>query len=224
MPSPLLSQRRIDMTHSPALTRRFLLGAAPAATLLGATVRAQSTSAPNVLAQRMSPRIIGNPNAKILVQEWFSFTCTHCAHFATEEFPEIKAKLIDTGKIRYQFHDFTGDQVGLTAAMIARALPEERYVPFLEALFSSQMQWAFSRDGDPVDRLKQISALAGISSSEFDAIHNDMGYMQAVFEQVKKDSDTYNISGTPYFRFNNTAYSQDPETYDKFADLVAKAS
>ncbi|GBR53073.1 thiol:disulfide interchange protein [Neokomagataea thailandica NBRC 106555] len=213
------------MNNSPVLSRRFILGAAPAAAaLFGTTAHAQAPSGNALLAQRLSPRIIGNPNAKVLVQEWFSLTCTHCAHFATEEFPEIKAKLIDTGKIRYQFHDFTGDQVGLTAAMVARALPEERYVPFLEALFSSQMQWAFNREGDPIERLKQISALAGISSSDFDAIHNDMGYMQALFEQVKKDSETYNITGTPYFRFNNTTLDGDPDTYAHFAELVAKAS
>ena len=44
---------------------------------------------------------------------------------------EIKTKLIDTGKVRYIFHDFPLDQVALTAAMVARALPPERYEPFI---------------------------------------------------------------------------------------------
>lgn len=217
----------------PSLTRRFLLSVVPASALTGLVAQAQTPiqaqaqtpprSSSDVLAKRMAPRRIGNPAAKVVVQEWFSLTCTHCAHFATEEFPEIKAKLIDTGKIMYQFHDLAGDEVGVIAAMVARALPEERYVPFIEALFSSQMQWAFNRDGNPIERLKQITALAGISGTEFDSIRNDTHYMQALYEQIKKDEDTYNIQGTPYFRFNDVHFDQDPETYAKFADLVAKA-
>ncbi|KXV70827.1 thiol:disulfide interchange protein, partial [Gluconobacter japonicus] len=159
-----------------------------------------------------------------LVQEWFSLTCTHCAHFGTEEFPKIKEQLIDTGKIRYQFHDFCGDRVGLTAAMVARSLPEDRYVPFIGALLSSQMQWAFATGGDPMQRLQQMSALAGVSAAQFKSISEDTAFMQAMFNQVQKDADTYSIQGTPYFRFNNTHYDQDPETYEKFADLVSKAS
>lgn len=204
-----------------SLSRRFFVSAAPALAVAGSVSASYAADAAD---PRLSPRIIGNPNAKVLVQEWFSLTCTHCAHFATEEFPQIKEKLIDTGKIRYQFHDFCGDRVGLTAAMVARSLPEERYVPFLEALFSSQMQWAFAAGGDPMQRLKQMSALAGVSAAQFDAISKDNVFAEALFDQVKKDSDTYNIQGTPYFRFNNTHYDQDPETYEKFADLVAKAS
>ena len=54
------------------------------------------------------------------VHECFSLTCTHCAAFARETFPQMKAKLIDTGKLRWMFHDFPLDQVALTAAMVAR--------------------------------------------------------------------------------------------------------
>ncbi|MBS1087938.1 thioredoxin domain-containing protein [Gluconobacter wancherniae] len=208
------------MTRILKISRRAVLTSAPALAIAG-TAHAAGTAQTD---PRMSPRIIGNPDAKILVQEWFSLTCTHCAHFSTSEFPEVKAKLIDTGKIRYQFHDFCGDQVGLTAAMVARSLPEERYVPYIEALFSSQMQWAFAAGGDPMQRLQQMSALAGVSAAQFETIRNDKAFAEAMFNQVQKDADTYKIEGTPYFRFNDTHYDQDPETYQKFADLVSKAS
>ena len=43
------------------------------------------------------------------------------------------------------FHDFPLDQVALTAAMVARALPAERYEPFVDALLATQDRWAFAR-------------------------------------------------------------------------------
>ena len=51
--------------------------------------------------------------------------------FAQETFPQMKPRLIDTGKVRWVFHDFPLDQVALTAAMVAAHLPPDRYEPFI---------------------------------------------------------------------------------------------
>ncbi|KXV55018.1 thiol:disulfide interchange protein, partial [Gluconobacter japonicus] len=59
----------------PMISRRFILSAAPALAVAGTAARA--ADAPPALPAndpRMGPRIIGNPNAKVLVQEWFSLT------------------------------------------------------------------------------------------------------------------------------------------------------
>lgn len=218
------------MTARHSLSRRHFLASGPA--LLATGLTAGSLIAPrSALAQaptpapkdpRLSPRIIGDAKAPVLVQEWFSLTCTHCAHFATDVFPKVKEQFIDTGKIRYQFHDFPLDQVAMIAAMVARSLPEERYLPFISSLFSRQMQWAFS-GGDPVAHLKQEAALAGIAPDEFDKISKDMTFGQELYQLTQQDGQTYDIKGTPYFRFNNTPFAQDPETIEKFAELVSKA-
>ena len=55
---------------------------------------------------------------------------------ASKRFPQVKSQLIDTGKLHLVFRDFPLDQVALTAAMVARALPPERYEPFIAALFA----------------------------------------------------------------------------------------
>ena len=102
---------------------------------------------------RLTERSIGKPDAQVTVTEWFSLTCTHCAHFAHDTMPQIKSDLIDTGKLRYVFHDFPLDQVALTAAMVARALPPERYEPFIAALFASQDRWAFARGVNTTEEL-----------------------------------------------------------------------
>ncbi|TPW34749.1 thioredoxin domain-containing protein [Oecophyllibacter saccharovorans] len=227
------------------LTRRSLLVAAPGALALSGlalsvkdSAAADETSAPADRAPasppaqagtvgatdpRLAPRIIGNPNAKVLVQEWFSLTCTHCAHFALTEFPQVKKDFIDTGKIRFQFNDFPMDGAGLLGAMVARSLPENRYLPFIDALFSHQVKWLFS-GGDPVAYLEKIAALAGVSKAQFDAIRNDKAYAEALYNQAHQAEEKYHIEGTPYFRFNNLALPQDPGNITKFAEMVKKAA
>ena len=81
----------------------------------------------------------------------------------------MKKNLIDTGKVRYIFRDFPLDQVALTAAMVARALPPERYEPFILALFASQDRWAFARGVNSTEELAKMAALAGMPRDVFDA-------------------------------------------------------
>ena len=72
------------------------------------------------------------------------------------------------------FRDFPLDQVALPAAMVARALPPDRYEPFLSALFASQDRWAFAQGVNPTEEIGKMAALAGMSRQTFEqAIHDD---------------------------------------------------
>ena len=46
---------------------------------------------------------LGKENANIVIKEYFSLTCTHCASFHINTFPKLKKKLIDTGKVKFEF-------------------------------------------------------------------------------------------------------------------------
>jgi protein-disulfide isomerase len=179
-----------------------------------------------VLARAEDPRLtergIGKPDAKTQVIECFSLTCTHCAAFAQETFPQVKAKLIDTGKVHYIFHDFPLDQVALTAAMVARALPAERYEPFISALFSSQDRWAFAPGVNSTDELWKLAALAGLSRATFDATVADTALRDAILAQQKADAARWNIDSTPSFVINGDKHAGEM-SYDTFAKLIPDA-
>jgi protein-disulfide isomerase len=153
-------------------------------------------------ASLTSERSIGKPDAKATVQEYFSLTCTHCAHFSQTTMPEVKAKLIDTGKIRYVFRDFPLDQVALTAAMVARALPPERYEPFVSALFASQDRWAFARGVNSTDELWKMAALAGMSRQTFDSAINDAALKTFVLQEQDEAQKKWKVDSTPSFIIN----------------------
>ncbi len=191
--------------------RTLILAAAPA--LLGARPALAAAAA------FMAPRALGPADAKLVVQEWFSFTCTHCARFSQSVFPEVKAKLIDTGRIRYVYGDFPLDQVALTAAVIARTLPPERYEPFVQALFASQDRWAFSQSNDPVTELAQMAVLAGLSHETFQAAVGDKALKQAILDEQNGAQTRYKIDSTPSFVFGTKLFSgeMDYETFLKQA-------
>ena len=199
------------------LSRRTLLRAG--APLLAFGMLRPARAAATAPDPRMTERALGSPDAKVVVQEWFSLTCTHCARFSQTVFPEIKAKLIDTGRIRYVYHDFPLDQVALTAAMVTRALPAERYEPFVQSLFASQDRWAFSQTNDPQVELAKMAALAGMPHDEFQRTVDDGGLRQAILDEQTAGQAKYKIDSTPSFIFGSKLYSGEME-YDAFLKQV----
>ena len=107
-------------------------------------------------------RAVGDPKAPVQVMEFFSLTCTHCAAFARETFPQVKSELIDKGKLHYVFRDFPLDRVALLGEMVARALPPDRYEPFLLAMFRTQDRWAFAQGVNSTEEIGKMAALAGL--------------------------------------------------------------
>jgi protein-disulfide isomerase len=171
---------------------------------------------------REAERALGNPAAKVQVAEYFSLTCTHCAAFSQETFPQIETKLINTGKIYYSFRDFPLDQVALTAAMVARALPVERYVPFIQALFASQDRWAFAQGVNSTEELWKMAALAGMSRATFDATTADTTLRDWILARQKESASKYGINSTPSFLINGELHAGEMP-YDAFAKLIPDA-
>ncbi len=199
------------------LSRRHLL--ATSAALAAAPTLARAADAD----PRMADRILGNPSAPVTMQEWFSLTCTHCAAWSQGVFPEVKAKLIDSGKVRFIYRDFPLDQVALTAAMVARALPPERYEAFVSTLLASQDRWAFARDVNPTEELFKRAALAGMPRSVFDSTVADAGLRTAILNEQQGGVDKYSIDSTPTFIINEKPHAGE-QPYDAIAKFVSTAS
>jgi protein-disulfide isomerase len=199
------------------LSRRFVLTSAAllaSGSVAGGTAFAASDEDP-----RMAPRALGPDDAKNVVEEWFSFTCPHCAAFAREDYPDIRTKLIDTGKQRYIFHEFPRDKLDMAAACVARSLPPTRYEPFVLALLSTQKQWAFNRQADPTEELAKMAALAGMPRDAFDRAINDTALQNELLAAQTAGEERYNIDSTPTFIVNGVAHPGEL-TYAAFAALL----
>ena len=198
-------------------TRRTLLAASLLALPALRAARAEGDD------PRMADRAVGNADAKVAVQEYFSLTCTHCAAFQKETFPRVKAELIDTGKIRYVWRDYPLDQLALYAAMVARALPPERYEPFVSALLGTQDRWAFTRSTNPVEELGKLALLAGLSRPTFDTTVRDDKLKQFVLDEQTLGEKKYSVNSTPTFVFNDKP-TAGAVSYDSFLKAVEAAS
>jgi protein-disulfide isomerase len=164
-------------------------------------------------------RSVGNADAKTTVIEFFSLTCSHCAAFAAATMPKVKSDLIDTGKVRWIYHDYPLDQIALMAAQVARYLPVDRYEPFVNALLATQDRWAFARDANHTEELWKTAGLAGMNRATFDKAIADSELKTWILKQQQADQDKWKIDSTPSFVINGTKYTGEM-TFDAFRKLI----
>jgi protein-disulfide isomerase len=177
---------------------------------------------PTPTGPQFSARTLGLDSAPVKVHEYFSLTCTHCAHFGTVTMPEVKPKLVDTGKVQFVYHDFPLDQVALKAAQVSRYLPLVEYYPFIEALFASQDDWAFQPNEDYHASIFKYAALAGMDQATYETAWNDDALGKFILANQSADESMYKISATPTFIINGKTFPGAME-YDDFAAKIAAA-
>ena len=80
----------------------------------------------------------------------------HCANFHNQKLPEIKEKLIKTGKLQYIYRDFPLDMPAMLAAMVTNCYEGEKFHTTLNSLFRNQKKWV-SASSNKEDAFKCIS-------------------------------------------------------------------
>ena len=142
---------------------------------------------------------LGSPQAKVQVVEYASLSCTHCAHWNNDVFPLLKARYIDTGKVRYVFREFLTEPVQFAAAgyLLARRIGPDRYFQVTDAIFKQQT--AIFESQDLWGGLLQIGKSFGLTEEQFTAALNDKAALAALNARVAKAAERDGIESTPTF-------------------------
>ena len=163
---------------------------------------------------------IGSDKAKIVVKEFFSLTCGHCADFHIKTFPSIKREMIDEGLIQFEFVDYPLDRVAMYAAALTRSLPKESYIEAINILLKNQKKWAFS--SKPMIELLSIAKIFGITKNSFDKIMKNYDLMQKVLDKMEEDSKRHDIQSTPTFIINNKYKISGTVSFESFKKKLNK--
>ena len=147
---------------------------------------------------------LGSPEAGVVLVEYASLTCPHCAVFHEKMMPMIKKDYIDTGKIYYVYRDFPLDRLALAAAVVARCGGRDRFFGFIETLYGSQDQWA--RASDPLAALRTLALVGGMSKTDFEACIREQKGVDAILEARLAAARKFGVNSTPTIFVNGNRY------------------
>lgn len=162
---------------------------------------------------------LGNPDAKVTLTEYASYTCPHCATFHDRVFKELKRDYIDTGKVHFIYREVYFDRYGLWASMVARCGGEARYFGIQDMLYAQQREWSGAGNAvEIVDALRKIGLTAGLEKTQLDACLEDGAMAQAMVAKFQADAAADGIDSTPSLVINGEKHGN--MSYADLAKLI----
>jgi len=162
----------------------------------------------------------GNANAKVEILIYESLTCSHCATFHKEIYPDLKKNFIDKGLIKIQFKSFPLDIAALNASKIAHCKNDGK-PDILHFLYNKQNEWV---KGDNIDQinlnLKKIIKKQNLEI-DFGKCINDKKMEDHILEERIESVKKFEINSTPTLIINNKKFSK-PLTYKNIKKAIEK--
>lgn len=166
---------------------------------------------------------MGNPDAKVKLVEFASFTCSHCRDFHKEAEANLKPSYVKSGQVSYEYRPFMLNIYDFAVAQLAMCQGPDRFFTWANEIYTNHETWTepFSKlteaDITPLRSLpaeQQIKGLAtagklqdfaaprGLPRAKFDACLSDAAKMEALTKRQQAAIDTYQVQGTPTFLLN----------------------
>ena len=151
--------------------------------------------------------ISGNENAKITIIAYESLTCSHCADFHKDVYPQLKKEYIDTGLAKIEFRHFPLDIAALNASKIVQC-KHDQSLEILENLYLNQQAWVRGNTIEDVNKsLKKFLKKEGFNK-DFDKCINDKEIEDFVLNDRIEGVKTFKINATPTIIINKKKFEK----------------
>ena len=151
--------------------------------------------------------ISGNKNAKITIIAYESLTCSHCANFHNDVYPQLKKEYIDTGLAKIEFRHFPLDIAAFNASKIAQC-KNDQSLEILESLYSNQQAWVKGSTADEINaNLKKFIENEGFKINFVKCIV-DKEIEDFVLNDRIEGAKNFKINATPTIIINDEKFEK----------------
>ena len=151
--------------------------------------------------------VSGNKNAQITIIAYESLTCSHCADFHKDIYPQLKKEYLDTGLARIEFRHFPLDMAALNASKIAQCKNDQN-LRILEKLYLNQKMWLEGNTIEQInENLKAFIKKEGFKIN-FEKCINDKEIEDYVLNDRVEGTKNYKINSTPTIIINEEKFEK----------------
>ena len=149
----------------------------------------------------------GNENAKITIIAYESLTCSHCANFHKDVYPQLKRDYIDTGLVKIEFRHFPLDIAAFNAAKISQC-KEGQSLKILESLYYNQQAWVKGSTIEEVNENLKIFLLSKGFNVDYDNCINNKEIEDFVLNDRIEGTKNFKVNATPTIIINNEKFEK----------------
>ena len=151
--------------------------------------------------------VVGNKNAKITIITYESLTCSHCADFHINVYPELKRDYIDTGIAKIEFRHFPLDVAAFNASKVSQC-KNDGQSEILNSLYLNQQKWVKGKTIEEVnENLKKF-----LRSEEFNINFNQCTTNKKIEDFILNDRiegiKKFKVNATPTIIINNEKFEK----------------
>ena len=149
----------------------------------------------------------GDKSAKVIIIAYESLTCSHCADFHKNVYPELKKDFIDKGLVKIEFRHFPLDIAALNASMIGQCNNDGKS-DLIHILFLGQKKWAKGNtQEESIEYLKKFLSNEGVSV-EFEKCLTDKDIEDYVLNDRIEGVKKFEVNATPTIIINNKKFNK----------------
>ena len=143
--------------------------------------------------------LFGNPDAPISIVEYADFECGGCAQFALLHTPDIKKRIVETGKANFKFMDFPLNiHPNAMAAHLAAACANDqgKFWEMHDAVFDAQYEWNTQATSNPKKVLATVAQRVGLDMGAWNTCFDDRRHLGTI-EANRNAGIKLGVNSTP---------------------------
>jgi len=149
----------------------------------------------------------GKKDAKVTIITYESLTCSHCANFHKDIYPDLKKEFIDTGLVKIEFRHFPLDMAALNASKIAQC-KNNGDSTLLHFLFFNQHKWVKGKTVEDANRNLQKLLKDENISLNFEKCTTDKAIEDYILNDRIEGVKKFKINATPTIIINNKKFDK----------------
>ena len=149
----------------------------------------------------------GDDGAKITIITYESLTCSHCADFHKNVYPDLKKNFIDKGLVKIEFRNFPLDIAAFNASKIGQCNNDGKS-DLLHILYSGQKKWAKGKNPEEAtEYLKKFLSDQGISV-DFEKCLSNKDIEDYVLNDRIEGVKKFEVNATPTIIINDKKFDK----------------
>ena len=151
--------------------------------------------------------VVGNKDAKITIIAFESLTCSHCANFHKDVYPELKKEYLDTGLAKIEFRHFPLDVAAFNASKVSQC-KNDGDSKILNTLYANQQKWVKGSSAQEANKnLKKFLTNEGIDI-DFETCINNKEIEDFVLNDRIDGVKNFKVNATPTIIINNKKFEK----------------